>query len=86
MKDKLMGIDLKALAYIRSAKDAPAYWNVGGLFMILAEAKDTGGAFSIMEQLTPKGPQAVVHLHETQDEGFYILEGHAIFTVGEQKL
>ena len=53
MKDKLMGIDLKALAYIRSAKDAPAYWNVGGLFMILAEAKDTGGAFSIMEQLTP---------------------------------
>ncbi len=49
-----MVMDLTALAYMRSGKDAPAYWNVGGLFMILAESKDTGGAYSIMEQLTPK--------------------------------
>ncbi len=52
-------MDIRALAYMRLAKEAPAYWNVGGLFMVLAEAKDTGGAYSIMEQLTPKGPQAV---------------------------
>jgi mannose-6-phosphate isomerase-like protein (cupin superfamily) len=81
-----MVLDIKALAYMRSAKNAAAYWNVGGLFIILAEAKDTGGAFSIMEQLTPKGPQAVTHLHETQDEGFYVLEGRVVFTVGDQKL
>jgi mannose-6-phosphate isomerase-like protein (cupin superfamily) len=78
-------MDPKALAYMRSAKDASAYWNVGCLFIVLAEAKDTGGAYSIMEQLVPKGPQAVVHLHKTQDEGFYVLEGHVIFTVGDQK-
>jgi len=79
-------MDLKALAYMRSAKEAPAYWNLGGLFMVLAEAKDTGGAYSIMEQMIAKGPQAVVHLHETQEEGFYILEGRAIYTIGDQKL
>ncbi len=79
-------MDMQAFAFMRSAKQAAAYWNLGGLFMILAEAKDTGGAYSIMEQLTPKGPQAVVHLHETQEEGFYILEGHAIYTIGDQKL
>jgi mannose-6-phosphate isomerase-like protein (cupin superfamily) len=79
-------MDLKALTYMRSSKNAPAYWNVGCLFIVLAEAKDTAGAYSIMEQLVPKEPQAVVHLHETQDEGFYILEGHVIFTIGDQKL
>jgi mannose-6-phosphate isomerase-like protein (cupin superfamily) len=81
-----MDMDLKAFAYLRSAKKAPAYWNVGGLFIVLADAKDTGGAYSMMEQIMPKGPQAVVHLHETQDEGFYILEGHAVYTIGDQKL
>ena len=78
-------MDLKALAYMRSAKEAPAYWNLDLLWMVLAEAKDTGGAYSIMEQLIPKGPGAVVHLHETQEEAFYILEGHTIYTIGDQK-
>ncbi len=36
--------------------------------MLLAEAKDTNRAYLIMEQVIPKGPQAVVHLHETQDQ------------------
>ncbi len=78
-------MDPSALAYIRSARESPAYWNLGGLFMVLAAAKDTGGAYSIMEQLTPLGPQAVVHLHETQEEAFYILEGRAIYTIGDRK-
>jgi mannose-6-phosphate isomerase-like protein (cupin superfamily) len=71
---------------MRFNKEAPAYWNLGILWMVLAEAKDTGGAYSIMEQVIPKGPQACVHLHETQEEAFYILEGHAIYTIGDQKL
>jgi len=78
-------MDLKALACMRSAKNAPAYWNLGLLWMVLAEAKDTGSAYSIMEQSILKGPQAFVHLHETQEEAFYILEGHAIYTIGDRK-
>jgi len=78
-------MDLKALAYMRSGRQASAYWNLGNLWMILAEAKDTGGAFSLMEQIMPKTPQAVTHLHETQDEAFYVLEGNAIFTVGDEQ-
>jgi len=57
-------MDLKALAYMRSNKEAPAYWNLGILWMVLAEAKDT----------------------HTEEEAFYILEGHAIYTIGNQKL
>ena len=78
-------MDLKAVAYMRPNKEAPAYLNLGILWMVLAEAKDTGGAYSIMEQVIPKGPQAFVHLHETQEEAFYILEGH-VYTIGDQKL
>jgi quercetin dioxygenase-like cupin family protein len=78
-------MDLKALSYIRSGKAAPAYWNLGVLWMILAEAKDTGGAYSIMEQVMPKSPGPVVHLHEKEDEAFYILEGHAVYMINDQK-
>jgi quercetin dioxygenase-like cupin family protein len=78
-------MDLKALAYIRSGKTAPAYWNLGLLWMILAEAKDTGGAYSIMEQVMPKSPGPVVHKHEKEDEAFYILEGHAVYTINDEK-
>jgi quercetin dioxygenase-like cupin family protein len=78
-------MDLKALAYIRSGKTAPAYWNLGLLWMILAESKDTGGAYSIMEQVMPKSPGPVVHLHEKEDEAFYILKGHAVYMLNDQK-
>jgi mannose-6-phosphate isomerase-like protein (cupin superfamily) len=78
-------MDLKALAYMRSGKTAPAYWNLGLLWMILAESKDTGGAYSIMEQVMPKSPGPVVHLHEKEDEAFYILEGHAVYMINNEK-
>jgi mannose-6-phosphate isomerase-like protein (cupin superfamily) len=77
-------MDLKALAYMRSGKNAPAYWNLGLLWMVLADGKDTGGAYSILEQVMPKTPQAVVHLHETQEEAFYVLEGNAIYSIGDE--
>lgn len=77
-------MDLKALAYMSSFKDAPAYWNLGALWTVLASAKDTGGAYSILEQVMPKTPQAVTHMHENEDEFFYILEGKAVYKIGEE--
>lgn len=48
---------------------------------MLATAEETGGAFTLMEQLMTQGPQAPRHLHQWMREGFYILEGHARFVV-----
>ncbi len=35
-------MELKALDYLRSDKDTPAYWNLEVLWLVLAEANDTG--------------------------------------------
>lgn len=74
------------LAYLRGRDDAPAYWQMGILWIMLATAADTGGQFTLIEQLMAEGPQAPPHLHETQREGFYMLEGRARFTIDDRQI
>jgi quercetin dioxygenase-like cupin family protein len=65
---------------------APARWNVGILWIMLAIDQDTSGHFSLIEELIPKGNAAPWHLHEWMDEGFYMMEGEATFWVADQEL
>jgi len=47
-------------AYLRWRDDAPAYWRMGILWiMLLATAKETSGQLTSMEQLTAPEPQAI---------------------------
>ena len=48
--------------------------------VIRASAESTGGAFSIVEEID--GVDAPPHVHEREDELFYVLEGEHVFTVG----
>jgi mannose-6-phosphate isomerase-like protein (cupin superfamily) len=52
----------------------------GADFVIRASAETTGGAFSITEEIDPLDTPA--HVHEREDELFYVLEGEHVFTVG----
>jgi quercetin dioxygenase-like cupin family protein len=65
---------------------APARWNVGILWIMLAIDQETSDHFSLIEELVPKGNAAPWHLHEWMDEGFYIMEGEATFWVADQEL
>ena len=48
------------LAYLRWRDDAPAYRQMGILWiMLLATAKETVGQFTLMEQLMAQWPQAI---------------------------
>jgi len=40
--------------FIHNIDSAPAYWWLNDLWIVLAEAKDTGGRFSMMLELLPK--------------------------------
>ena len=43
---------------------------------------DTGGAYSLLEvEITGDGPPQ--HIHKTEDEAFYVLEGEVKFLLGE---
>ena len=63
---------------------APAYWWLGDLRIVLAEAKDTGGRFSMMEELLPKDSGPGPHKHTWSDETFYLLDGEITFLIGDE--
>jgi quercetin dioxygenase-like cupin family protein len=54
------------------------------LFSVLAGSEQTDGRFGLMEMVAPKGREPSRHLHHTDDEGFYVLEGELTFYVGEE--
>lgn len=49
--------------------------------VIKASAETTGGAFSILEENEPV--DTPLHVHEHEDELFYVVEGEHVFQVGE---
>ena len=69
---------------LRSAETAPAYWLVDVLWLVLADGRDTGGRFSLMEQLLPQGSGPGPHKHTWSDETFYMLDGQITLLVGEE--
>ena len=55
----------------------------GAEVVIKASAESTDGAFSIVEEIDPLDTPA--HVHEREDELFYVLEGEHVFTVGSEE-
>ena len=53
-------------------------------FLVLASAATTGGAFTIIEEIAPVDTPR--HVHEHEDELFYVLEGEHVFEVGDGEL
>ena len=49
--------------------------------LVKASADTTGGAFTIFEENEPV--DTPLHVHENEDELFYVLQGEHIFQVGE---
>lgn len=52
-------------------------------FKVLGEA--TGGAYSLVEEtlLDPGGPP--MHVHDGEEEAFYVLSGRGVFVVGDER-
>lgn len=42
---------------------------------IKADRESTGGHFSLIEQIIPAGFESPWHVHHSEDESFYVLEG-----------
>ncbi|MCE7992873.1 MAG: cupin domain-containing protein [Roseivirga sp.] len=60
-------------------------WNIFGLQIIgKVFSEDTNGAYSVIISTTPPDGGAPPHIHEIEDELFYVLEGEFSFTCGEE--
>jgi mannose-6-phosphate isomerase-like protein (cupin superfamily) len=51
--------------------------------VVKASADTTGGAFTLFEENEPVDTR--LHVHENEDELFYVLEGEHVFQVGDQE-
>jgi len=51
--------------------------------VVKASADTSGGAFTIFEENEPV--DTGLHVHENEDELFYVLEGRHVFQVGDQE-
>ena len=71
---------------VTAAGEGEALWWFGNLAEIKLTAAQTDGALSIIEITEAPNPDGIVgplHVHHREDETFWILEGDALFEVGD---
>jgi quercetin dioxygenase-like cupin family protein len=78
--------DPKATAakLVRAADPKPV-WAMGVLVTVRADAKLTGGGYSVFEDLIPPGGGPPLHTHTREDETLYVLEGELTVFLGDDK-
>ena len=51
----------------------------GDLMYVKLGGSETGGRYSLIEDVSPPGGGTPLHVHHREDEGFYVLEGEYLF-------
>jgi len=59
-------------------------WFFGMLAAVKASAADTADQYTLVEITAPPGLEAPLHVHYTEDEGFYVLDGSVTIVVGDE--
>jgi quercetin dioxygenase-like cupin family protein len=62
-----------------------AIWFLGVLSQVRLSGEQTGGAFSVTENLARRGNASPVHVHDRDDETFFVLDGELRVLAGEEE-
>jgi quercetin dioxygenase-like cupin family protein len=82
-----MDATAQASALHRISRDDGEHVSLGGLDIIFKITSDqTGGAFAICEISVEPGRLIPSHLHDTEDEFSYVVEGRIGVLIGEEEL
>lgn len=73
-------------AYHLGAQEGEAIWFAGALMVHKAGSEQTEGRFDLLDQTMPPGYSVPKHVHHTDDEAWYILEGEIDFRCGEREI
>jgi quercetin dioxygenase-like cupin family protein len=69
-----------------SGPDAQAaIWFLGALAQVRVSGEQTGGAFALADHLAQRGNASPVHVHDRDDETFFVLDGELRVFVGEEE-
>jgi quercetin dioxygenase-like cupin family protein len=80
-----MNEEWKATPYAVNVEEGPAYWMVGILWVMLATGEQTGGGYSLMWELCPRGSGPGPHYHD-QDEQFFVIDGEITYRAAGEDL
>ena len=74
----------RAAPYVLAAGQARSH--PGAVHTIKAGAADTGGLFTFCEDvMAPRTSGPPLHVHDEEDECFYVIDGHLLVQVGEER-
>jgi quercetin dioxygenase-like cupin family protein len=65
--------------------DAPAYWFLNAVHLLLARSESQGGTYSLVHLTVSPGFSTPYHVHHTEDEALYVLEGELTFVCNGNK-
>jgi quercetin dioxygenase-like cupin family protein len=69
-----------------SSPDAQAaIWFLGALSQLRVTGEQTGGVFAVADHLARRGNASPVHVHDRDDETFFVLDGELRVLVGEEE-
>jgi len=74
-------------AYVIGADEGEAYWFLDNLMTVKASSGLTGNrGLALLEAVMPPGSAPPPHVHEKEDEAWYVLEGAVEFRVAGKTL
>jgi quercetin dioxygenase-like cupin family protein len=62
-----------------------AIWFLGALSQLRVTGEQTGGAFAVADHLARRGNASPVHVHDRDDETFFVLDGELRVLVGDEE-
>jgi quercetin dioxygenase-like cupin family protein len=71
--------------YVLGPEEGEVFWGFGALWTLKASAEQTGGRFSLIEEVAPGGEGTPLHAHSEDDETFYVLEGDLTFYLDDDQ-
>jgi quercetin dioxygenase-like cupin family protein len=73
-------------SYVLGPEDGEAFWGLdNSLWSLKATAEQTGGRFSLIEEVAPRGEGTPLHVHREDDETFYVLDGELTFYLDNEQ-
>ena len=70
--------------YALSPGEGKSIWFLGTLTTVKAAGEHTRNAFALIEQLLPPGFAPPPHVHEAEEEAFYLLDGELTISCGDR--
>ena len=66
--------------------EGESVWLVGDRITVKLTSEDTGGVYSVAEEISPPQGGAPPHTHSQEEETLYVLEGEVEFLLGEDTI